>query len=138
MTIPKVCALPAEASGTATITLDGLGNTIDDAEFFPDLPGLVNGVADRLTRLMTLDKRLISALHKACTCTLMPPSLYGCLVKLRSASSNATAWAPAAWRRKHCTATWSSHLACDNCSFCGWLMSHLAQWTPKVPAGCRA
>lgn len=67
MTSPKVCALPAEASGTATITLDGLGNTIDDAEFFPDLPGLVNGVADRLTRLMTLDKRLISALHKACT-----------------------------------------------------------------------
>jgi len=41
-----------------------LGNTIDDAEFFPDLPGLVNGVADRLTRLMDLDKRLISALHK--------------------------------------------------------------------------
>ncbi|KAL3130594.1 hypothetical protein ABBQ38_008398 [Trebouxia sp. C0009 RCD-2024] len=35
-------ALPAEASGTATITLDGLGNTIDDAEFFPDLPGLVD------------------------------------------------------------------------------------------------
>ena len=57
----------AEASGTATISLDGLGNTIDDAEFFPDLPGLVNGVADRLTRLMDLDKRLISALHKACT-----------------------------------------------------------------------
>ncbi|DBA93849.1 hypothetical protein WJX82_009274 [Trebouxia sp. C0006] len=56
--------LPAEASGTATVTLDGLGNTIDDAEFFPDLPGLVNGVADRLTRLMDLDKRLISALHK--------------------------------------------------------------------------
>ena len=41
-----------------------MGNTIDDAEFFPDLPGLVNGVADRLTRLMDLDKRLISALHK--------------------------------------------------------------------------
>ena len=60
-------AHPAAASGTATITLDGLGNTIDDAEFFPDLPGLVNGVADRLTRLMDLDKRLISALHKACT-----------------------------------------------------------------------
>ncbi|KAA6428968.1 MAG: hypothetical protein FRX49_01078 [Trebouxia sp. A1-2] len=53
-----------EARGTATVTLDGLGNTIDDAEFFPDLPGLVHGVADRLTRLMDLDKRLISALHK--------------------------------------------------------------------------
>ena len=68
----------AEAGGSATITLDGLGNTIDDAEFFPDLPGLVHGVADRLTRLMDLDKRLISALHKACTacphapCPLLP------------------------------------------------------------------
>lgn len=65
-------ALVAEASGTATVTLDGLGNTINDAEFFPDLPGLVNGVADRLTRLINLDKRLISALHKACTDCLLP------------------------------------------------------------------
>lgn len=68
----------AEASGTATITLDGLGNTIDDAEFFPDLPGLVNGVADRLTRLMDLDKRLISALHKACTACPMLLAFHDC------------------------------------------------------------
>ena len=66
----------AEASGTATVTLDGLGNTIDDAEFFPDLPGFVNGVADRLTRLMDLDKRLISALHKACTARYAPCFLW--------------------------------------------------------------
>lgn len=68
----------AEGSGTATITLVGLGNTIDDAEFFPDLPGLVNGVADRLTRLMYLDKRLISALHKACTACPMLLAFHGC------------------------------------------------------------
>ncbi len=66
----------AEASGTATVTLDGMGNTIDDAEFFPDLPGLVNGVADRLSRLMDLDKRLISALHKV----LPPPSTHSPLI----------------------------------------------------------
>ena len=54
----------AEASGVTTVTLDGMGNTIDDAEFFPDLHGLVSAVADRLTRLMDLDRRLISALHK--------------------------------------------------------------------------
>ena len=68
----------AEASGTATVTLDGLGNTIDDAEFFPDLPGFVNGVADRLTRLMDLDKRLISALHKACAAYAMLLASYVC------------------------------------------------------------
>ena len=47
------------------MALDGLGNNIEDAEFFPDLPGLVREVADRLTRLMDLDRHLISALHKA-------------------------------------------------------------------------
>ena len=55
----------AEASSTTVVALDGLGNNIEDAEFFPDLPGLVREVADRLTRLMDLDRRLISALHKA-------------------------------------------------------------------------
>lgn len=57
-------ALYAEASGVTIVTLDGMGNTIDDAEFFPDMHGLVSAVADRLTRLMDLDRRLISALHK--------------------------------------------------------------------------
>ncbi len=80
--------LAVEASGTATVTLDGLGNTIDDAEFFPDLPGLVNGVADRLTRLMDLDKRLISALHKVhpvyhvATLVLSLPNTAGCMTAM--------------------------------------------------------
>jgi len=65
-----------------------LGNTIDDAEFFPDLPGLVNGVADRLTRLMDLDKRLISALHKVhpvyyvATLVLSLPNAASCMTAL--------------------------------------------------------
>ena len=43
---------------------DGLGNTIEDAQFFPDLPTLLAECADRLRRLLDLDRRLIAALHK--------------------------------------------------------------------------
>lgn len=53
-----------------------MGNTIDDAEFFPDLHGLVSAVADRLTRLMELDRRLISALHKVTLFTEFRNPLY--------------------------------------------------------------
>ena len=69
-----------------------MGNTIDDAEFFPDLPGLVKGVADRLTRLMDLDKRLISALHKVnpvyhvAMLVLGLPNAAGCVTALDPSS----------------------------------------------------
>lgn len=58
-------ALPAEPSGVVTARVnDGLGNTIEDAQFFPDLPTLLAECADRLRRLLDLDRRLIAALHK--------------------------------------------------------------------------
>ena len=95
----------AEASGTATITLDGLGNTIDDAEFFPDLPGLVNGVADRLTRLMDLDRRLISALHKACIALPMLLASAACRFAIFDATQSYNNMPLSAWNHQHGMAT---------------------------------
>eukprot|EP00891_Asterochloris_glomerata_P003644 jgi/Astpho2/3644/fgenesh1_pg.00059_%23_6_t len=54
-----------QPSGVVTARVnDGLGNTIEDAQFFPDLPTLLAECADRLRRLLDLDRRLIAALHK--------------------------------------------------------------------------
>lgn len=41
---------------------DGQGNTIEDEAFFPELPRLVKDVAERLSRLVAIEARLVAAM----------------------------------------------------------------------------
>ncbi|KAK9808645.1 hypothetical protein WJX72_001158 [[Myrmecia] bisecta] len=59
--IPEAAAAASLAASPSKAD-DGQGNTIDDADFFPDLPGVLKDVADRLNRLLALEQQMNNVL----------------------------------------------------------------------------